>query len=72
MLNWYEQQGQSLIWRSKGETLMLTPWGTDSIRVRSVLMGDIRDDRFALLDPDPAPTPRSISMIPRRPCAWAS
>lgn len=50
-MNWYDKDGQSLIWRNKGETLILTPWGQDSIRVRSVLMGEIRDDRFALLDP---------------------
>lgn len=53
-MNWFEQDGQNLIWRGAGETLMLTPWGNDSLRVRSVLMGDIADDRFALLPPQPA------------------
>ena len=52
-MNWFEQDGQNLIWRGAGETLMLTPWGRDSLRVRSVLMGDIADDRFALLPPQP-------------------
>lgn len=53
-MNWFEQDGQNLIWRGAGETLMLTPWGNDSLRVRSVLMGDIADDRFALLPPQKA------------------
>lgn len=52
-MEWFCREGQSLVWRNKGETLMLTPWGEDSIRVRSVLMGDIADNRFALLDPAP-------------------
>ena len=50
-MNWYEQEGNSLVWRNKGETVLLTPWGSDSLRVRAVQMGDIRDDRFALLEP---------------------
>ena len=50
-MRYFEQQGSHLIWRNQGETLMLSPWGQDSLRVRSVLMGEIRDDRWALLDP---------------------
>ena len=50
-MNYFEISNQSLFWRNRGETLMISPWGPDSLRVRSVLMGEIRDDRWALLDP---------------------
>ena len=50
-MQYFRNEGGSLIFRNHGETLMITPWGRDSLRVRSVIMGDIRDDRFALLDP---------------------
>ena len=52
-MEFFEISGQRLLWRNSGETLAIEPWGPDSLRVRSVLMGDLRDDRFALLDPVP-------------------
>ena len=52
-MNFFELDGARLIWRNHGETLVVEPWGPDSLRVRSVLMGEPRDDRFALLDPFP-------------------
>ena len=52
-MKYFEQDGNRLIWRNHGETLMLTPWGPDSLRVQSVMMGEIRDERWALLDPLP-------------------
>ncbi len=54
-MRYFETDGASLIWRNRGETLMITPWGPDSLRVRSTLMGELRDDRWALLDPLPGP-----------------
>ncbi|MBP3657624.1 MAG: glycoside hydrolase family 31 protein [Clostridia bacterium] len=53
-MRYFEQDGSSLIWRNKGETLVITPWGENSLRVRSTLMGDVADTRFALLDPQEA------------------
>lgn len=50
-MNYYEQSGNELIWRNKGETLVITPWGEDSLRVRSTIQGDVSDTRFALLEP---------------------
>ena len=44
--------GTSLTWRGSGETLRIQPWGTDSVRVRAVLGGPIRDSDWALLEPD--------------------
>ncbi len=49
----FEISGQTLLWRNHGETLCIEPWGADSLRVRSVPMGELRDDRFALLDAAP-------------------
>ena len=49
----FRKQGNSVVFRNNGETLVVCPWGPDSVRVRAVLMGDVRDDRFALLDPTP-------------------
>ena len=51
MMNYFELQGNAVIFRNLGETVVVEPWGPDSARVRAVLMGDVRDDRFALLDP---------------------
>ena len=52
-MEYFEKDGKRLIWRNHGETLAIEPWGPDSLRVRAVLMGDLRDDRFALIDPAP-------------------
>ncbi len=49
-MKYTEREGNSLIFRSNGETIRITPWGRDSLRVRAAQMADIRDDRFALLD----------------------
>ena len=54
-MNFFEQNGCQLIWRNHGETLVVEPWGSSGIRVRSALMQDVKDERFALLDPDPSP-----------------
>ena len=52
-MRYFEQSGNELIWRNRGETLVLTPWGEDSLRVRATLQADVTDTRFALLDPKP-------------------
>ena len=49
-MQYVSREGNSIIFRSNGETIAVTPWGTDSVRVRAVQMQEIRDDRFALLD----------------------
>ncbi len=50
-MRYFETDGKTLQWRNGGETLRITPWGPDALRVQSCLMGEIRDDRWALLDP---------------------
>ena len=52
-MRYFEQAGSALIWRNKGETLVIEPWGADSLRVRAALQGEVIDTRFALLDPQP-------------------
>ena len=51
-MNYFEQRDQSLIWRNRNETLVVSPWGADSLRVRAALVGEVGDPRFALLEPE--------------------
>ncbi|NCB35182.1 MAG: glycoside hydrolase family 31 protein [Clostridia bacterium] len=50
-MRYFEAENGSLIWRNHGETLVITPWGENSLRVRSAMMHDVEDTRFALLEP---------------------
>ena len=52
-MNYFEVQDRRLVWRNHGETLFVDPWGPDSLRVRSSVMAEPEDSRFALLDPVP-------------------
>ncbi len=54
-MNFFEQNRQQLIWRNHGETLIAEPWGEDSIRIRAALMREVKDERFALLEPAVCP-----------------
>lgn len=49
----FQKDGDRLIWRNNGETLCVEPWGADSLRVRSVMMGSLLDWDFALLPQEP-------------------
>ncbi|MBQ6678729.1 MAG: glycoside hydrolase family 31 protein [Lachnospiraceae bacterium] len=53
-MRFFEQIDDSLVLRNQGETLFVTPWGPDSLRVRSTIQGEVLDTRFALLDPVPS------------------
>ena len=46
--------GHTLTWRGGGESVVVEPWGRDSVRVRATVMGDVADADWALLPPDPA------------------
>ena len=50
-MGYLTRENNDLIFRNNGETIVVSPWGRDSVRVRAALMSDVRDDRFALLDP---------------------
>src|SRR5690606_26399380 len=43
--------GHRLVWRGGGETVVVEPWGRDSVRVRAALMRDVVDTDWALLPP---------------------
>ena len=47
----FQVEGTRLVWRGDGETVVIEPWGRDSVRVRSRLMHDIVDHDWALLPP---------------------
>ncbi len=46
-------QGQRIVWTGDGETLVVEAWGENSLRVRSTVLGEVVDTRWALLDPVP-------------------
>lgn len=48
-MGFFEKQGNSLIFRENGETVMVTPWGKNSLRVRACVLGDISEPNAALL-----------------------
>jgi len=45
--------GHQLIWTGAGETVVVEPWGRDSVRVRATMRGDVLDTDWALLPPGP-------------------
>lgn len=53
MIKVFTQDGNQLIWRSNGETLVIIPWGENSFRVRSAMMREVEDTRHSLLEPTP-------------------
>ena len=65
-MRYFTRQENGIVFRSNGETVVVTPWGKDSLRVRAVQMADIRDDRFALLEPDPAGQEPEITLDDER------
>ena len=52
MLRFMEEKDGKLIFRENGETVLVEPWGEDSIRVRSCMLGEIQDRNAALLTPE--------------------
>ena len=50
-MGYFEKEGSSLVFRDNGETVMLTPWGENGLRVRSAILRDIGEERAALLEP---------------------
>ncbi len=49
-MQFFAKENGALIFRENGETLKIEPWGRDSLRVRSVFIGDIDDYSAALLE----------------------
>ena len=40
-MQYFDWNGTQVTWRNHGETVVLEPWGPDSLRVRAVLMGEV-------------------------------
>jgi alpha-D-xyloside xylohydrolase len=53
-LSGFRREGDGVAWTGNGETLLLQPWGPDSIRARSVPLGPVLDTDWALLPPEDA------------------
>ena len=51
-MQFFSKENEKLVFRGNGETLLIEPWGKDSLRVRSVFIGEIKDSSAALLSPD--------------------
>lgn len=52
-MGYFEQKEKQVIFRCDGETVMITPWGADSFRVRATFLGDIEEEgSVALLPPE--------------------
>lgn len=50
MLQFFEKEQDSLVFRGNGELLALTPWGKNGLRVRSVFNGELKEGSTALLE----------------------
>ena len=48
------QEGNALVYRWDGEVLSVEPWGANSFRVRSTILGELEDTDYALLVQEPA------------------
>jgi len=52
-MGFFESFNGSLYFRENGETVMLTPWGKNSIRVRAAILSDVDEESSAaLLEPE--------------------
>ncbi|WPF82661.1 family 31 glucosidase [Sanguibacter sp. 4.1] len=54
-------ESDRLVWRGSGETVVVEPWGADSVRVRAALGGPVVDTDWALL-PQEAPSGVSVTV----------
>jgi alpha-D-xyloside xylohydrolase len=45
----FHREESSLVWESGGETLIIQPWGKDSLRVRSTIRSGFENEDWALL-----------------------
>lgn len=51
-MRYFEEKNGSIVFRENGETVMVTPWGENSLRVRSRILEDISEGSGALLEPE--------------------
>ncbi len=58
----FRQQHNALLWENQSNTLQIEPWGRDSLRVRSTMSPEIRDDLFSVLLPPSSDTDVQIAI----------
>lgn len=51
----FTRDADRIVWRSRGQTLWVEPWGTDCIRVRATVLPAMPEPAWSLLTPAPAP-----------------
>ena len=56
-MRYFEDMDGKLIFRDNGETVQIEVWGKDSLRVRSRMLGDIKDEYSALTEKIESITP---------------
>lgn len=56
----FDRDGDSLIFHNNGETVVITPWNGNCLRVRSSMMTAVEDTRWALLDREEAIVPEIV------------
>lgn len=61
-MKYFEKQGDSLIFRENGETVMVTPWGENSLRVRATILSEIDEGSIALLEAEQQAPPTEIQI----------
>ncbi len=52
----FECKKNQLLWRYNGETILIEPWGRNSVRVRAAMMRDITETSYALLPLEEEPS----------------
>ena len=61
-MQFFERDGNALLYRMDGETVRVEPWGKDSLRVRAGLMEDLEQGSVALLAPGDPAAPGEITL----------
>ena len=59
-MKFFEEQNGSLVFRENGETVMVTPWGKNSLRIRATVLSDISDESVALIEQETIQTDMQI------------
>ena len=59
---YFEEKDGQLIFRGDGETVLITPWGANSFRVRAAYLGEIDPGSVALQEPEMAGEPVNIEI----------
>ncbi len=49
-MRFFTKENGSIVYRENGETVMITPWGKNGLRIRATILGDICETENALLD----------------------